>query len=268
MRGLTGAFRQETGVAIDAVRHGLDVARGGSGADRISLKGGRDVVTGTDVAVEDVMRGILNDATGLAVVGEESGGEAPADGSPYWLIDPICGTRNFASGIPLYSVNLGLVEHGRLSIAVVGEPSGEIEVAERGGGAWAVTAGPGRPLVPSGASLVLAVEVGRAERARRLRAAEFTEAAIGTDRWDLCSFNSTISLAYLAAGRIAAYVLFWGTALHTGAGTLLATEAGATVTDLDGRPWTLDSDSIVAAATPELHRDLLDLVGRTDPGQG
>ena len=39
-----------------------------------------------------------------------AGDRRPTDGSPYWLVDPICGTRNFASGIPLYCVNLALVE--------------------------------------------------------------------------------------------------------------------------------------------------------------
>ena len=43
------------------------------------------------------------------------------------------------------------------------------------------------------------------------------------------------------------------------AGVLLAYEAGATVTDIDGRPWTLGSDSLLAAATAELHADLLAL---------
>lgn len=37
----------------------------------------------------------------------------------HWLVDPICGTRNFASGIPLCCVNLALVEGGQVSVAVV-----------------------------------------------------------------------------------------------------------------------------------------------------
>src|SRR5207247_8201578 len=96
-----------------------------------------DLVTATDIAVEDAIRGIVGDALGIPVVGEERGGEAPADGSPFWLVDPICGTRNFASGSPLYCVNMALVEAGRVTVAVVGEPStGEIDVAEGGRGAW------------------------------------------------------------------------------------------------------------------------------------
>ena len=49
-------------------------------------------------------------------------------------------------------------------------------------------------------------------------------------------------------------------ALHAGAGTLLATEAGATLSDVDGTPWTIQSDSILVAAGPDLHRDLLAFV--------
>src|SRR5574341_1758924 len=98
--------RPATRVAIAAVRRGLELAREGVGAEQITSKGGRDLVTATDTAVEDEIRRIVEDATPHPVVGEERGGDAPADGAPYWLLDPICGTRNFASGIPLYCVNL------------------------------------------------------------------------------------------------------------------------------------------------------------------
>jgi len=78
-------------------------------------------------------------------------------------------------------------------------------------------------------------------------------------RWDIRALSTTLALAYVAAGRVAAYVLFWTSALHVAAGSLLAAEAGAVVSDVDGRPWTTRSDSI-AAATSALHSDLLALV--------
>ncbi|TML36415.1 MAG: hypothetical protein E6G25_10870 [Actinobacteria bacterium] len=43
--------------------------------------------------------------------------------SSYWLVDPICGTRNFASGIPLYCVNVAPVENGEVMVAVVSRPT-------------------------------------------------------------------------------------------------------------------------------------------------
>jgi myo-inositol-1(or 4)-monophosphatase len=72
--------------------------------------------------------------------------------------------------------------------------------------------------------------------------------------------STTLALAYVAAGRVAAYVLFWASEIHVAAGSLVAAEAGAVVSDIDGRPWTTRSDSIAAAANPALHADLLALV--------
>lgn len=253
-------FRHETHVAIDAVERALELARRGVGATVTTTKGGRDLVTATDVAVEDAVRGIVRDAVGSVVVGEERGGEAPADDSPYWLLDPICGTRNFASGIPLYCVNLALVEDGQVTVAVVGDPSThEIHVAERGRGAWAFKDSVRRGLTTSDESRTIVIEDGKTSAARREHAARFTASAIRADRWDFRSLGTTLALSYLASGRISAYVVFWASAIHTGAGGLLVTEAGGTLSDIDGRSWTIRSDSVVGSANPALHQELLEL---------
>ncbi len=267
MTKATDGFRPETVVAIDAVEGALAVAMSRVGAEDVRFKGERDLVTATDIAVEDAIRGIVSNALGIAVVGEERGGEASADGSPFWLVDPICGTRNFASGSPLYCVNMALVEDGRVTLAVVGDPSsGEIDVAEQERGAWGLKDGARRKLTATDQSQTIVIDDGRAAGARREHAARFTAEAIRAGRWDLRALGTTLSLPYVATGRIAGYVLFWASAIHAGAGTLIATEAGATVSDLDGRPWTIESDSIIAAAGPDLHRDLLGLVrSASDP---
>src|SRR4051794_9479601 len=102
----------------------------------VRSKGGRDLVTETDVAVEDAVRAELARFGAWPVVGVERGGAPPVDGSPYWLLDPICGTRVFACGLPLYCCNLALVEGGRVVLAGVGESeSGPNRVAELGAGA-------------------------------------------------------------------------------------------------------------------------------------
>src|SRR5258705_12906402 len=161
-------FRREPVVAMGAVERALEVVRRGGGAKDIISKGARDVVTATDVAVEDAVRDIVHDALGFPVIGEErGGGEASADGSPYWLVDPICGTRNYASGIPLYCVNLALVEGDRGTVAVVGDPStGEMHVAERGRGAWVLKDGIQSRLIPSDGSLTIVVEDGKSKGRR------------------------------------------------------------------------------------------------------
>ena len=55
------------------------------------------------------------------------------------------------------------------------------------------------------------------------------------DRWELRMLSSTISLAYLASGRIGAYYLpTLSSPVHAAAGALLSEEAGAIVTDREG----------------------------------
>jgi myo-inositol-1(or 4)-monophosphatase len=264
----TDGFRRETIVAIDAVDRALDLTRRGVGADELTAKAARDIVTATDIAVEDAIRRAFGETFGHPVRGEERGGEAGVDDRCYWLVDPICGTRNFASGIPLYCVNVAFVEDKEVAIAVVGDPStDEIHVAERGHGAWALRGTERRRLAVSDDSHTVVIEDSHADPVseRRERAASSVASAIRAFRWDIRALSTTLALAYVAAGRVAAYVLFWTSALHAGAGSLLAAEAGAIVSDIDGRPWTLDSDSIVASATPDLHRDLLELA-RVSPG--
>jgi myo-inositol-1(or 4)-monophosphatase len=157
-------------------------------------------------------------------------------------------------------VNLALVEGNAITVAVVGDPAtGEMYVAERGRGAWALKDGTRHQLTTGDESLTILVEDGKSKGRRREHAAQFTAAAIRADRWDFRSLGTTLALPYLATGRISAYVVFWVSAIHAGPGSLLVTEAGGIVSDIDGRPWTIRSDSLLAGATPCLYNELLDL---------
>jgi myo-inositol-1(or 4)-monophosphatase len=262
-------FRRETVEAVRVVREALALAASQSGAADVTYKSGRDVVTATDIAVEDAVRERIREAFGMSVIGEERGGEVTS--SRYWLLDPICGTRNYVSGVPLYSVNLGMVEDGEVTIGVVGDPSrNEIVLAERGRGAWALRDGELHPLKASADSQTIIVEEpdggdSTARGERREHGARFIAEAIRANRWELRSFGATVSLAYLAAGRFSAYVVFYGTAVHGAAGTIVSSESGCTITDMEGRPWTVQADSLLVAATPELHAELLAMAQRTRP---
>lgn len=259
-------FRTETRAAVEAVTRALEIAVRPVDAGGIASKGGRDVVTATDVAVEDEVRAALAESSDWVVVGEERGGTLSADGSAYWLVDPICGTRNYASGIPLTCINLALVEGGQVVTGVVADPAtGEITLAERGRGAWALHNGALRRVAVSGDSATVIVEDGKAKGGRREHAARFCAAAIRADRWDFRSLGTSLSLPYVAAGRVSAYVCFAITREHAAAGSILVSEAGGTLTDVLGEPWTVHSTTLVASATPELHYDLLDMARATWP---
>ncbi len=252
------SFRPETLTAIEATIRALHIARAGIDASAISSKGGRDLVTSTDMAVEDVVTQYLTKQLAYPVIGEERGGDPPDHGDPYWLVDPICGTRNLASGVPLFCTNLALVEDGAVTVSVIGDASRrELLVAERGGGAWVMNDGARERITTSTDSSTIIIEEGKSMDVRRTEAARFMARMILCDRWDVRNFGSTVSLPYVAAGRVAAYAVFCVPALHAAAGQLLVTEAGGYVTDIDGHPWTLESDTLLAAANLDLYSDVL-----------
>ncbi len=256
--------RRETSMALDAVRAGLKIALGRVGASQVTFKGERDLVTATDVAVEDAVRAALSEA-GLPVIGEERGGDLPEEGA-YWLVDPICGTRNFASGMPLFCVNVALVEGGEVSAAAVGDPStDEILYAERGRGAWVIRSGTAHPLVTGVDSETIVIDDARSQADRREHAARFMADATRADRWDVRAFGTTLALPYVATARVAAYAVFRVPSLHGAPGNLLVSEAGGTVSDIDGEPWTVESDTMLAAASQALHEELLAMVHATRP---
>jgi myo-inositol-1(or 4)-monophosphatase len=251
-----GGFRAETEAAVRAVQAGLDLAVSRAGADDISSKGGRDLVTATDVAVEDAVRDVLGKAFPYPVVGEERGG-APEPGTPYWLVDPICGTRNFASAIPVFAVNVALVEDDQVTLGAVADgSSGAIYCAENRRGAFAMRDGAWQPIATSPGSQTVVVEGFPAAGERRDGAARFVAEIVRGDRWDFRCFGSTLSLAYLATGKLAACVFLAAPTLHVAAGVALAREAGATTTELGGKPWTIGSSTLVAAAGTALAAEL------------
>lgn len=254
-------MRAETTAAIRGVERGRALADAREGADRITGKGGIDLVTATDVACEDAIRDEIARAfPGHAIVGEERGGTALAD-RPYWLVDPICGTRAFASDLPLYCTNVALVEAGRVTVAAVAPGrSDEVLWAERGAGArcrWA--SGGERTLCASADGNVVWFS------GREPHAAAMVREAVVAARWYVWQFSSTLSYAWLAEGRLAGIVHTGTSPVHVAAGCLLAEEAGAIVTDLDGAPWQTSSNGILAAGSAALHAELRELVERHRP---
>ncbi len=224
-----------------------------------------DLVTQADLAAQETITRILQEAfPDHLVVGEESPpGHDPGAGEGFrWIIDPLDGTTNFVHGVPHYAVSLALERQGEVLVGAVFDPNAdECYTAVRGHGA----ALDGQPITVS-----------------EVRALPEALAAFGfpynitSHSPDLRLFLETgprcqsvrrtgsaaLNLSYLAAGR---FDLYWSYSTHVwdiAAGVLLVTEAGGVVTAPDGGPLHLDSGRFLAAATPELHAQLLELAGR------
>ncbi len=249
--------RPETAYAIAAAKAGLAVVQARVGASDVQLKGPSDLVTGTDIASQAAIERVLqeHDST-IAFVGEEGEQQLP-DAGRYWLVDPLCGTANYAAGLPFYAVNIALVENGHASVGVVADGvTGEVYVAERGNGAWLLD---GAELGVNRASRPLVTLEQSLPGPGQLRdfSTELVIRTLAERRLQVRLLWSTLGLAYLARGRLggAVYVCD-GPPVHFAAGLLIAEEAGAIVTNERGEPWHLFGPVYVAAANDEIHENL------------
>lgn len=101
-----------------------------------SIKKDGTLVTVADQEAESAMRSRIREVfPDHGIVGEEEGAHGEK-GGPVWVIDPIDGTNNFASGIPVFATLVGLRLGGRTEIGVVNAPAlGEVYEAGRADGA-------------------------------------------------------------------------------------------------------------------------------------
>jgi myo-inositol-1(or 4)-monophosphatase len=260
-------FRPETRAAIEAVRVGLAVVLSRGGADDVRPKGPRDIVTGTDLASQAAIQTELaSREPSIAFVGEEGDDASIPQADRYWLVDPVCGTSNFAAELPFYAVNVALVEDGRVTLGVVGDgATGAVYVAERDQGAWLLEeAGAHRLRVNPNAEVVNLDPQLPGPGALNRFGVEFAMRALAELRWDVRILSTTLALTYVARGSMAAAVFVCdGSPVHFAAGLLLAEQAGAIVTDQDGVPWRPFGPIFIAAATRELSAELRAMARRT-----
>lgn len=111
-------------VAIVAAEAGAAILRSkyGESLTRIE-KSPSDFATAADLdaekAILDVLRASRPDD---AVLGEETGYTGPAFADRTWLVDPLCGTVNYAARTTLVAVNLALRTGSDIKVAVSADP--------------------------------------------------------------------------------------------------------------------------------------------------
>jgi myo-inositol-1(or 4)-monophosphatase len=97
-----------------------------------------DLVTNVDKASEKLIADFIKKNYPNHGILAEEGGNIK-NGSEYvWVIDPLDGTVNFAHGLPIFSISIGLQKNGKTIAGVVYDiPRDTLYSAESGGGAYA-----------------------------------------------------------------------------------------------------------------------------------
>lgn len=225
----------------------------------------RDLVTDADLAAERAIIGaIARRFPDHGVLSEEAGSSGPA--SDYlWVIDPLDGTTNFSQGIPFFAVSVALLKQGAPVVGVVYHPtSGELFYAQRGGGAFVG----GRPLAvsPQGAleRAMVCVEWGKSEASLDRGLRDLVRVTRRANKLRALG-SAALNLAYVAAGRLDAFVVNGLHPWDVAAGALLVEEAGGSVTP---SAWgrIADPSGLLVATNATLHDGLLNLLRRSQTG--
>ncbi len=227
--------------------------------DVVTKSTATDMVTEFDQASEVLIaEGIREARPADGIIGEEGAHHESLSGIT-WQIDPIDGTTNFFFDLPMWAVSIAAVDHVGSLIGVVYIPAlGETFTAIRGTGALlngrpiAVRKNPllSDALVCTGFSYSAQKRVLQAQRIPLIIEQVRDIRRVGAAAIDLC---------FVACGRYDAYfeenLLSWDLA----AGHLIATEAGAIVTDFSGNTV---HPAEVLASQPQIHRELSSLILR------
>lgn len=216
-----------------------------------------DLVTDADHETEVF---ILNEITkrfpGHYILAEESG---VSDGNheSSWFIDPLDGTVNYAHNIPIFTVSLAYASHGVTQLGVVYAPMlGELFSAELGKGSHlngdklhvSKAVDLDHALLVTGFPYNIRTNPTNLEYYRRFALRSQGVRRLGSAALDLC---------YVGAGRFEGY---WEVEINPwdiAAGVLIAQEAGAVVTSMDGRSVSYQPPITVLAAAPAIHQQML-----------
>jgi myo-inositol-1(or 4)-monophosphatase len=254
-------------LAIAAAEAGAAVVRAQYGSSVVRYdKSATDFATATDLAAEQEILGVIQRARPRdAIVGEETGARGDGTAPRRWLVDPLCGTLNFAARTPLFSVNVALQVGTETAVAAVVDPVAGETFWTDGATAGMRREGSDRTIAASADSRLVDVNLDP------ITDGGFLGSRLLTDDTFRKAFgqrvlSTTLAVAWVAAGRRAAYVTDGNLrdSVHFTAGLALCRAAGGIVTDLRGQP--LHSGlGVIAAADARTHATLLDIVARHLP---
>jgi len=248
-------------VAREAARAGAAQLQQWKGRFQVREKSPRDLVTDADMASEAAICEVISAAfPDHGILGEESAVATELEKPYCWLIDPLDGTTNYAHGYPCYAVSIAVAHRDELKAGVVLDPErDECFAAAVGAGATLNNAPFSTSEIQALDQSVVAISLPPQLRDDSpdlrsfLRIAPQSQAVRRTG-------SAALNLAYVACGRMEGH---WAHEIHVwdgAAGVLLVREAGGVATACDGGPYDLQKGDYLAAATPQLHRTLLELI--------
>ncbi|WP_151703198.1 histidinol-phosphatase [Nitrincola alkalilacustris] len=226
----------------------------------IDLKGDESPVTIADREVEaELRKALASRFPEHGVLGEEHGDER-LNADYVWVVDPIDGTRSFITGWPVWGTLLAVLYKGVPSVGIIEMPALNERWVGELNGSTRFTSQQGE------------VEICHVSACRALETARFYTTSLLyfsdqdrkrieqiADEVDIMRFGGDCyGYGLLACGHIDLVIESLLQPFDYLALIPIIEGAGGVITDWQGNPLTMNSDGrVVAAATPELHRQVL-----------
>lgn len=212
------------------------------------------MVSDADRDAERLIRDLLaQERPDDGLLGEEGSDVSSANGRR-WVVDPLDGTTNYLYRFPAWVVSIALEDAQGPAVGVVHDPlHDETFTALRGAGARLN----GEPIAVSGAERLDTALIGTGfgyAAERRATQAEMVARLLPQVRDIRRAGAAALDLCMVACGRLDGYYERGLNAWDWSAGSLIASEAGASVRSLDGEPFGL------LAASPAIAEPLAALV--------
>lgn len=212
----------------------------------IAYKGDYDLVTQADKRSEALIVGRLQKLFPEHAVAAEEGSGKDTGSEFRWHVDPLDGTTNFAHGYPCFCVSMALAKGHELLLGVVYNPIfEEMFWASRGEGAYFNGKRIQSSKIAELRKSLLCTGFPNHKRSSLPNIYyywDFTLRSHGVRR----DGSAALDLAYVAAGRFEGFWEFGLKPWDTAAGVVIVEEAGGKITDLEGKPYELGGQSLLA----------------------
>ena len=237
-----------------------------SGDWSVSFKSDDSPVTEVDIATEHAIKAVLAEKGPEAdFYGEETGrtdtDNSDASQALLWLVDPIDGTKSFIRNMPFYSTQIALQVNGELCVGVSNAKAyGQRLTACKGAGVFLNGESVQTRQITDLSDVFLSTG-NLTTLANNLEAWSNLAEVVKTVRrvrgyGDFCHYHQ------LCAGQTDLIIESDVNILDIAALTVGVREAGGVITDLAGAPISLETSSVLAAATPALHAQVLPMFQR------
>lgn len=231
-----------------------------NGEKKAQVKGAFDIVTNIDKEIEEYLTKKIKEQFPFdKVLGEEFSSSTLPIGR-CWTIDPIDGTFNFAYGAPLFGVQCSLIDNEQIVLGVIYLPFfNKIYQAEIGKGTYCNGE---RLYINKDINLETAVvSVGDFSRKKQGELAETQIKMIDNLRKKVAKIRmfgaACVDFAFVSEGKVHGTTLMTKNLWDIAPGIAITREAGAIVTDLDGKEYTVHADGVISANNEDISKAII-----------